>query len=398
MTRSFDVAVVGAGPAGSTAARVVSERGFKTLVFDRRSTIGIPVQCGELIPTPSEAANLFPRSKRMPNAVHVPKKFITNRTTSIRLISPNGVAFEFPFEANIVDRGEFDQHLAHRAEDAGAEMLLNTKLVNRSSNNELVLKSRDSKISPMAKVVIGADGSRSEVAQSLGNHYTHHEHDLSPSLQFVMENADVDPSVVEMYFGGRVAPGGYAWIIPKGDGDVNVGFGMRRELAKDETPLRTYLERFAYRNPHVAPMLKNAKILSSVGAIIPVGGPLQRTWSSNVVLVGDAAGHVMASNGGGIPTALCGGMIAGDTVSNHLKTGLSLSHYETTWQAEFGSELDTALRVLRVANTVMPTDAVTDICMRLAGVRFLEPLIRCKLPPFVDFASKTLVRVLNQFF
>jgi digeranylgeranylglycerophospholipid reductase len=395
MIQPFDVAVIGSGPAGSTTAKVAAENGLRTLMIDRRKIVGVPVQCGELIPTPMEVQNLFPSSKRMPKAVHVPRNLITNKTSTIRLVSPNGHSFEFPFEANIVERGEFDQYLAHQAEDAGAELRLDTKLVSRTGKNILTLKSKNSAINTSAKVVIGADGSRSRVAQSLGNMFIHRDSDLSPSLQYVMENSDVDSSVVEMYF-GSVAPGGYAWIIPKGDGRVNVGFGMRRELARDETPLRRYLERFAFGNPHVAPLLKNARILSRVGAIIPVGGPLQRTWSTNTLLVGDAAGHVMASNGGGIPTALCGGLIAGETVTSHLKTGASLSQYQKTWRAEFGSELETALRVLRVADTVMPSDAITDICMRLAGVRFLEPLIRCKLPPLVDFVSKTLVRVLNQ--
>jgi digeranylgeranylglycerophospholipid reductase len=395
MIQPFDVAVIGSGPAGSTTAKVAAENGLRTLMIDRRKIVGVPVQCGELIPTPMEVQNLFPSSKRMPKAVHVPRNLITNKTSTIRLVSPNGHSFEFPFEANIVERGEFDQYLAHQAEDAGAELRLDTKLVSRTGKNILTLKSKNSAINTSAKVVIGADGSRSRVAQSFENMFIHRDSDLSPSLQYVMENSDVDPSVVEMYF-GSVAPGGYAWIIPKGDGRVNVGFGMRRELARDETPLRRYVERFAFGNPHVAPLLKNARILSRVGAIIPVGGPLQRTWSTNTLLVGDAAGHVMASNGGGIPTALCGGLIAGETVTSHLKTGASLSQYQKTWRAEFGSELETALRVLRVADTVMPSDAITDICMRLAGVRFLEPLIRCKLPPLVDFVSKTLVRVLNQ--
>ncbi|MGY5865487.1 MAG: geranylgeranyl reductase family protein [Candidatus Thorarchaeota archaeon] len=395
MTKPYDVAVVGAGPAGSTTARVSAESGHRTVIFDRRKIVGIPVQCGELIPTPREVKNLFPSSKRMPRAVYVPEKFITNRTSSIRLISPNGKTFEFPFEANIVDRGAFDQYLAQQAEDAGAEIKLNTKLVKRTPNNNLELKSNNSRGETRAKVVVGADGSRSKIAQSLGQQYTHRETDLSPSLQYVMENSDVDQTVVEMYF-GSVAPGGYAWLIPKGGGQVNVGFGMRRALACDETPLRRYLERFVYHNSKVTPLLKNAKIQSRVGAIIPVGGPLQKSWSQNVLLVGDAAGHVMASNGGGIPAALCGGLIAGESISSHLIDGTSLSHYETIWRTEFGSELDTALRVLRVADTVMPSDAITDICMKLAGVRFLEPLIRCRLPPLVNLASKTLVRVLNQ--
>lgn len=210
-----------------------------------------------------------------------------------------------------------------------------------------------------------------------------------------MGGADVDSSVVEMYFGGKVAPGGYAWVIPKGEDIVNVGFGMRRSIAKDDAPLRTYLDRFVFKT--LASSLKGAKILSRVGAIIPVGGPLEKTWSKNVLLIGDAAGHVMASNGGGIPTALCGGMIAGDVILGHLKEETPLSEYEEQWRAEFGLELQTALRVLRVADTVMPSDAITDICMRLAGVRFLEPMIRCRLPLPVNLASKTMVKILNQF-
>ncbi len=394
MTQLYDVAVVGAGPAGSTVAKVVSEHGFRTIVIDRRSEVGIPVQCGELIPTPSEARTLFPNSNRMPSVVNVPHEFITNKTHSIRLNSPNGSSYEFPFEANIVDRAKYDQNLAYLAEATGAKLLLRSRVKKRSFNNELTLKTDNSENTVAARLIVGADGANSVVAQSLGNQFIHSESDLSPSLQYVMSNADVDSSIVEMYFSGKIAPGGYAWVIPKGEGIVNVGFGMRRCIAHDDTPLRTYLERFIFKT--LAGSLDKAKIVSKVGAIIPVGGPLKKTWSKNVLLIGDAAGHVMASNGGGIPTALCGGVIAGDVINAHLKTDSPLSEYEDQWRFEFGKELDTALRVLRVADAVMPSDAVTDICMRLAGVRFLEPLIRCRLPLPVDLASRTMVKILSQ--
>jgi digeranylgeranylglycerophospholipid reductase len=393
MTQSYDVAVVGAGPAGSTVAKVVSKQGFQTIVIERRSQVGIPIQCGELIPTPSEVRNLFPRSKRMPSSVHVQQKLIANKTNSIRLVSPNGSAYEFPFEANIINRAKFDQHIANLADVAGSEIHLSSWVTNRARNNELKVKSEKGEDTINAKIVVGADGSHSIVARSLGSQFIHSKTDLSPSLQYVMSDADVDPSVILMYFGQKIAPGGYGWVIPKGDGLVNVGFGMRRTIANDETPLRKYLERFVSKT--LASYLKKSKILSRVGAIIPVGGPLKMTWSKNALLVGDAAGHVMASNGGGIPTALCGGEIAGDVISNHLKINSPLSTYEDQWREEFGKELDTALRVLRVADTVMPSDSITDICMRLAGVRFLEPLIRCKLPFPVDLASKSIVKILK---
>ncbi len=395
MTQPYDVAIVGAGPAGSTVAKVVAGQGFKTVVLDRRSTVGIPVQCGELVPTPSEARRLFPHSKRMPQSVYVPPEFVTNKTQSIRLISPNGSAYEFSFEANIIDRGKFDQHLAQKAKDAGAEISLNSVVKSRSQNNELAIRTDGSDRNSTAQLVVGADGANSIVAKSLGDQFVHSDVDLSPSLQYVMSGGDVDQSVIEMYFGGKIAPGGYSWVIPKGDGLVNVGFGMRRSIAQDDTPLRAYLDRFAFKT--LSSSLKRAKIVRRVGAIIPVGGPLKKTWSKSVLLIGDAAGHVMASNGGGIPTALCGGEIAGDTIISHLNGDIPLSDYEEQWRAEFGKELDTALRVLRVADSVMPSDAITNICMRLAGVRFLEPLIRCRLPLPVDLASKTMVRILNQF-
>ncbi|MFW9805756.1 MAG: geranylgeranyl reductase family protein [Candidatus Thorarchaeota archaeon] len=396
MKQSYDVAVVGAGPAGSTVSKVVANQGFATVLCDRRSIVGQPVQCGELIPTPSEARNLFPRSNRMPSAVKVPVEFVTNRTHSIRLVSPNGSTYEFPFEANIVDRSRFDQYVAQEAVDAGTKLQLSTTVFSRSENNELITKRGSSTNSFSARVVVGADGANSVVARSLGEKYVHSKDDLSPSLQYVMSGMDIDESVVKMYFGDQIAPGGYSWVIPKGKGLVNVGFGMRRSIAKDDTPLRTYLDRFVFKT--LASSAKAAKIERRISAIIPVGGPLEKTWHENTLLVGDAAGHVMASNGGGIPTALCGGEIAGDAIESYLTSATPLSSYEDKWRSEFGEELITALRVLRIADNVMPSDFMTDLCMRLAGVRFLEPLIRCRLPLPVDLASKTMVKVLNQFF
>ena len=395
LKHSYDVAVVGAGPAGSSVSKVVAKQGFSTIVFDRRSVIGHPVQCGELIPTPSEARNLFPRSSRMPSAVKVPVEFVTNRTDSIRLVSPNGSTYEFPFEANIVDRSRFDQYIAQEAVYAGAEMHLSIAAISRSANNELITKGGASTNSISASVVVGADGANSIVARSLGEKYVHSKDDLSPSLQYVISGLNVDESVVEMYFGDQIAPGGYSWVIPKGNGLVNVGFGMRRNIAKDDTPLRTYLDRFVFKT--LTSSSKAAKIERRIGAIIPVGGPLEKTWHNNTLLVGDAAGHVMASNGGGIPTALCGGEIAGDAIGSYLTNETPLSTYEDEWRSEFGTELDTALRVLRIADNIMPSDFMTDLCMKLAGVRFLEPLIRCRLPLPVDLASKTMVKVLSQF-
>jgi digeranylgeranylglycerophospholipid reductase len=398
MTQSYDVAVVGAGPAGSTAASAIVKKGFSTVMIERKRQVGIPVQCGELVPTPSEITTLFPKSKRLRRLVDIPKEFISNRTSKICLISPRGRRFEFPFQMNIVDRARYDKHLSTLASDEGVELKLASTVVRRTRANKITIRSKGNSYSINASIVVGADGPNSVVSKSMGNAYQMPERDLSPALNYVMSGVGCNPDVVEMYFSRAIAPGGYCWIIPKGDNRANVGFGIRRQYARSSASLTRYLHRFINYYPSASPLLSEARIESRIGAIIPVGGPVRRTNSPNALLVGDAAGHVMASNGGGIPPALCGGAIAGEAVVEYFEDGVPLDHYTETWKKEIGTELESALAVLRVADQVMISDTITEICMNLAGVRFLEPLIRCKLPIPVDFASKTLVRVLQKVF
>lgn len=395
MSRQHDVAVVGAGPAGTTTARILAKKGFRTAIIERRSNIGLPIQCGELLPTPEELYDIFPRSKRLQRLTDVPNEFVTNTTSRTQLISPTCHVVEFDFSTNIIDRARYDQHLGNLAIDAGCEIHLDSAVIDRSSANQLKIRSKTAPNDLDTKVVVGADGPSSLISKSLGNHYSSPDKDLSPSINYIMSGVECDEDVVQMFFGKNVAPGGYSWIIPKGDSMANVGFGIRRCISSPEVSLITYLKHFISKNKIAGPMLKRAKIVSRVGAIIPVAGPVPRTSSENAVLVGDAAGHVMASNGGGIPTALSGGSIAGHVITAHLKGETPLSTYDKIWKYEFGRELDTALSVLRIADSVMTSDSLTDVSMRLAGKQFLEPLIRCKLPAPVDFAAKTFVRAFN---
>ena len=395
MNTPYDVAIVGAGPAGSTTAQILSCKGFKTVLIDRRSEIGVPIHCGELLPTLPELHDIFPRSKRLQHLGNIPEIFITNKTTRTQLISPQGHVVEFKFGTNIIDRTKYDQYLANQASDAGCETHLHSTVVSRSSSNHLELRSKNGPTHIDAKIVVGADGPNSIISKTLGNFYSSPDRDLSPAINFIMSGVECEEDVVQMFFGRNIAPGGYTWIIPKGDSMANVGFGIRRCISNPGTSLLTYLKHFIAKNKIAAPMMKRAKVVSRVGAIIPVAGPVPITFSDNAVIVGDAAGHVMASNGGGIPTALSGGSIAGHVITAHLEKQTPLSTYELIWKYEFGKELDTALSTLRIADSVMTSDSLTDVCMKLAGKQFLEPLIRCRLPAPVEFVSKTFVRAFN---
>lgn len=390
-----DVVVVGAGPAGSTAAKIAASNGLKTIIVERRAHVGLPVQCGEFVPSPGEMKDLFPRCPRGAQLVDIPNRFITNRCSRIRLVSPRCSQFEFGLMANIIDRARYDSWLASEAQRQGAELLLNSIALGMKSPNEVVFRDKDGTHSLIAKVIVGADGPSSCIASSLGHEYMTDSKDLSLSLQYVMKDMDCEDDKIEMYFGGQIAPGGYAWIIPKGNSVANVGLGIRSQFCPDKKNLRTYLDGFIHGHPLARLRTGQATTISKVAALIPVGGPVSKSWAENVILAGDAAGHVMACNGGGIPTALVDGEVAGQAAVKHVFEGIPLSWYEDTWQLEIGTELKTALTILHIADQVMPSDMVTDTCMRLAGSRFLEPLIRCRLPLPVDLAARTLVRLLR---
>ncbi len=377
MVESYDIVVVGAGPAGSVAARAAVEAGVSVLVLERRPVIGVPVRCGEFLPVPEEVSDLLPRSPRAARLCDIPQIFITNRCERLRLVSPRGAAFEFSLRANVLDRARFDQYLVRVAEQAGAEVRLGSNVIVCQPDGTLLVRQRGEEFYVRGRVVIGADGPSSVVARALQSYQSKEGTALAQAVQYVMEGVDCDPRVTQMYF-GNVAPGGYAWIIPKGKGVANIGLGVRLSSMKTDTPLRSYLDRFVRRYPLTSSQFRHAVVVQRVSKSIPIGGPRRRTYGRNILLVGDAAGHVMASNGGGIPTAMIGGEIAGMVAAAHVQRGVALSDYEQTWRHEMGRTLYGALAVLRVANMLMPSEALTHVGMRLSGSLLLEQCIRCR--------------------
>jgi geranylgeranyl reductase family protein len=374
-SESYDVVVVGAGPAGSTAARVIAESGFSCLILERRRTVGVPIQCGEFLPIPREMISLFPNSPRARKLVNVPNELIKNNCHTLSLVSPRGKKYSFGMEFNVIARDLFDLHLVNQATRNGAELILQAHVLGLHRRDTVVFRHNGAIRKVKGKVIVGADGPSSTIAKSVGASYRDFDRDMSYSLQYAMEGIKCNPSICSMFFGSRVAPGGYTWIIPKSSSAANVGFGIRKKFGKSLN-LRSMLDRFVRTNPN----LVDGTILRRVGAQIPVGGPKETVHNDNLILVGDAAGHVMSTNGGGIPTALVGGEIAGETVAGYLESRISLTDYERKWKEEIGNELYSSLTMLRIADFVMRSDSLTEVGMRLAGSRFLEDVIRCRYP------------------
>jgi digeranylgeranylglycerophospholipid reductase len=181
----------------------------------------------------------------------------------------------------------------------------------------------------------------------------------------VQAKGDFEP-VAEMYF-GSVAPGGYAWIIPK-VGSANVGLGVARKFSRMD--VGEYFDKFA--------ALKKIDVPRPAGKVVPMSGPISRATADGCLLVGDAAGQVMAVNGGGIPIAMLCGRFAGQVAARHVKAGTSLQEYESLCRKQVYPPLRTAVRTKHLANTCFGSTWRLETAMGVLGLRRINKLIRCK--------------------
>jgi len=352
-----DVVVVGAGPAGSTAAEHAALGGLEVLVLERRPVVGQPVKCGEFMPHLDEVQRIFPDALDLAPLFDVPGDLRSLQTEVIRIYSPSLRHWDVPFAGYTTDRDRFDQHLARRAEKAGARIMLNT--VCTGVKGGVVMADG---LEVEAKVIIGADGPLSRVGKAVG---LERSKDLCPAVT-VQVKGDFEP-VPEMYF-GTVAPGGYAWVIPK-KGVANVGLGVAPRFAKETVGV--YFDRFME-------MRKFRTETSPTGKFVPMSGPIPKAVKGQVLLVGDAAGQVMAVNGGGIPIAMITGRLAGRAAVANINSGAPLEDYERACREQVYGPLRTAVRTKYLANLCFGSRWRTETAMRALGQRRINKLIRCK--------------------
>jgi len=386
----YDAIVVGAGPAGSSVARRASELGVKVLIIDRKREIGYPIQCGELVPTIEEFSKILPRAKRAEKLFNLPKWVISNICSRVAVLGPSKKIHEFKFGSNILDRSRFDKWLVMNATKVGAELWTCCNAISAENDGKEVLVKRAGEILRLkADVLVAADGPSSRMVRDIGLSSSD-PNDLAVTMEYLMGGVEIDPDLTEVYFGKEYAPGGYAWIIPKGEGMANVGLGMRTSFSERGVSLKNYIERFINKHPIASKKFRKGVILSRTGGLVPVGGPIKKTYSENAIVIGDAAGQVMATNGGGIPPAVICGDIGGEVIAQKLRGGSDLSFYEKEWKREIGKELDAGVKIRKIADIALKSDRLTDMVLEIFGGKIVEDVICCRLSMSLNLLYKTV--------
>lgn len=311
----FDVAVIGGGPSGATAANDLARRGLKVLLLDRDGRIK---PCGGAIPP------------RLLKDFEIPESLLVAKARAARMIAPSGREVDMPVGdgpegkgfVGMVDRDVFDEWLRERARHNGATRITGTyEKIDRDSDGMAVLVWREARGGPDRRLrvrsVIGADGARSSVAKQnipgakdVKCVFAYHEIVKAPEPA-VAAAADFDPDRCDVYYQGHLSPDFYAWIFPHGEtasiglGSAHKGFALRETTAMMRKQVG----------------LDSCETIRTEGAPIPLK-PLKR-WDNgrDIVVAGDAAGVVAPASGEGIYYAMACGRLAADAVWQFLATG-----------------------------------------------------------------------------
>jgi digeranylgeranylglycerophospholipid reductase len=390
---SYDVVVVGAGPAGSVTARTAAENGLDVLLIERNAEIGVPVKCAEGV------------SREIERYVEIDPRWICTEVKGIITYGPDGTAVTLSVEGSevvgyVLERRLFDKYLAQQAARAGAEVRVKTQaygLVQKDGTvTGVYVRTPDDELRIRANIVVGADGVESRVGRWAGIDTRLPLSDVCTCAEFLMSDVEVNEHYLETYFGRGIAPKGYLWIFPKGKRCANVGLGIGGDVSGDGHRARDYLRSF------VDQRFPDGKVLAEIYGVVPLSGPVYETVANGVVLVGDAARHVQPITGGGILQAVQGGRIAGNVIAKAVQeknvSKKRLREYEKRWRREFGRELEVGLKAKNIVLNLNEQE-MTKFFQPLAGeIKLKEYSERAFLKTFIMKNPRILVSLVKTMF
>ncbi len=327
---SYDVVVIGAGPAGSIAARTCAQAGLRVLLAEKRQEIGSPVRCAEAVGKDTVAG-----------FIALDDKWIAAEVDHFSLTNSAGDTIHCPpLETTLVlERKIFDRELAHSAAQAGADVIVKARAAGFIKSDasltgvQLIVQGQPHAV--QCRIVIGADGTEAQSTRWAGLKSNPQLKDYYSAAQYLLTDVNVDPNVCQYHLGWSIAPAGYAWVFPKGHNTANVGL----VIAVDPKQTRSAIDCL---NDFVAQHFPHSSILSQVVGGIPISNVLPEMTADGYLAVGDAAHQSDPLTAGGITNGMHGGLFAARTAIEALRTGDTsrkfLKQYEKHWDDQFGAD------------------------------------------------------------
>lgn len=319
------VSVIGAGTAGLVAGRELASRGISTVVYDQKKELGVPVRASGIVSINGLRMSGIAYGSAVTNTLMGARIHAGKRIMDISAREP---------VAKVLDRKKLSEVCEYEAEHAGA-MITKGRRITGQEMDKLHGNS----------IIIGADGAVSNVARHFG---------MGPVGRYVLTykaefNVDIeDPGSVDLFFDRRAFPGLFAWMCPNAKDLLEVGVGVDSAKANS----RKAMDRFLALK-EVKESVGNAKMTDNGASIIPMQMRKRIVdHEMRVLLIGDAAGQVKGTTGGGIVYGSAAAIMAARAIQDNISNGKSLGEYERAFLNKYGGDLKLHASINRVYSSL----------------------------------------------
>lgn len=320
--RFFDVIIVGGGPSGLHTASFLADAGFSVALFEKKSEIGRDVVCSGVI------------SKEAFSRYDLPEEAIVGRLKDADLLSPKGICINYshPEEAVVVvDRHIFDKKLAEKAISKGAEIFLDTEISSISVKDEHVkafIKTKEGKNEVNAKICVIATGISYNLQSSLG---LGRPKKIVKGIQIETRLEQIKH--LRMYWGNRFSTSFFGWAIPLIDGRTRIGVMTEGDALNS---IENIMSDIGHYRDASSEQIKPKRRGIAFGTI-------KRSYTDRIIVVGEAAGFIKTTTGGGIYYGLLSAEMASEVIKEAFHAGnfhaKTLSRYEKLWKKTLGKEI-----------------------------------------------------------